>query len=195
METKKQKELSKKGKIATILVLFLIVIVFFSIVGGSSSDKEGGANDTSVETIDTSNMSPEKRIEATIRASIEEKTNMDKDKIRDIQITSQYDGGWGVLVNFNANDNLSENLIEKGIWEDMTSIYKALYTQNDDVERATLFAYFDTTDKYGNSSESLVLKTSLYKPEAEKVNWDADRATLYQDILPGVWTVGTNFFK
>jgi len=67
-------------------------------------------------------------------------------------------------------------------------VYIALYTSGKDVQTATVAAYFPLVDRYGNESEGVVLKTSLSKMEAGKVNWDADNTMLQRSIIPDVWT-------
>lgn len=139
--------------------------------------------------------SKEQIIEEKVKAIMKGKTNMDKDRLREVRITEQVDGGYGVLVFINADDNLSEDYIKKGIWGDMADTYKALFKEDIGVTRATLFAHFPMTDKYGKTSDTMVLKTSLEKEEAQKVNWDADEASLHLSILPNVWTTEKSLFR
>lgn len=134
--------------------------------------------------------SPEQKIEAKVRASL-----TGNDKIREVTVIKQVNGGYGVMVHFNASDNLSEDFIKKSIWGDMAKIYTALYKEPMDIATASLFAHFPMKDKYGNSSDEVVMKTSLDKGEATKVNWNQDQATLSLQILPQVWTTDINRFK
>lgn len=140
----------------------------------------------------------EEIIEAKVRAEMKgQKGANGKDKIREIRVVKQFSdaGGYGVMVYINGSDNLSEDYIKKSIWKDMSQIYKVLYKENLDVATVTIFAHFDMSDKYGNTSDTMVLKTSLDKSEAEKVKWNSDEATLYLSILPNVWTTEKSLFK
>ena len=115
-------------------------------------------------------------------------TNMSKPRLRKVDIVKQAAGGWGVFTEFNGDDNLTANMRKGGIQSQMAEVYIALYTSGKDVQTATVAAYFPLVDQYGNESEGVVLKTSLSKAEAAKVNWSADSSTLRRSILPGVWT-------
>lgn len=114
--------------------------------------------------------------------------NMDNQYVRKIDVVEQVNGGWGVFVEYNADDNLTTNLRKTGIEKTMSEIYIALYTSNKDVRSASVAAYFPLVDRYGNESEDVIYKSILDKAEAEKVNWNADSSTLKLSILPEVWT-------
>lgn len=132
---------------------------------------------------------PEQKIEAKVKSSINAK------KIKGVQVTKQVNGGYGVLIAINGDDNLSNDLIKKGIWLDMATIYSALYKEPMDVNEVAIVAYMDGVDKYGNTSNQVVMKTSLAKDEARKVNWKADHSSLGLQILPEVWMTDINRFK
>lgn len=115
-------------------------------------------------------------------------TNMSKQRLRKMDIVKQASGGWGVFVEFNGDDNLTANMRKGGIESKMAEVYIALYTSSKDVQTVTVAAYFPLVDRYGNESDGVVLKTSLSKAEAAKVNWSADSSTLRRSILPDIWT-------
>lgn len=140
---------------------------------------------------------PEQVIEAKIRASVKKRTNTDKDKIIEVRVNKAFDNDkeYVVFVSINADDNLSEDWIKKGIWGDMTDIYIALYKQPVGIRQAAIVANFPMKDKYGNTSDDAVMKTSLEANEAKKVNWNQDEATLSLQILPNVWDIQINLFK
>lgn len=140
----------------------------------------------------------EEAIEKRIRDAVSKRTNTNKDKIAEIKINKSFadnsDGKYVAVVTINGSDNLSEDLIKKGIWVDMAGIYVALYKGHSDIQEATIIANFPMADKYGNNSDEVVLKTSLSTEEAKKVNWSSDKVTLELQILPNVWTTQTNRF-
>ncbi len=115
-------------------------------------------------------------------------TNMNKSRLRKVDIVKQVAGGWGVFTEFNGDYNLNANMRKGGIQSQMAEVYIALYTSGKDLQTATVAAYFPLVDQYGNESEGLVLKTSLNKVEAAKVNWSADSSSLRRTILPNIWT-------
>jgi len=116
-------------------------------------------------------------------------TNMSNEsRLRHVDVVPQVEGGWGVFVEFNANDNLTTNLTKQGIEMDMSDIYTALYTSGLDVRSASAAGYLSLADKYGNTSDVMVFKSILKSDVASKVNWHSDKATLELQILPGLWT-------
>ncbi len=141
----------------------------------------------------------EEAIEKRIRDAVAKRSNTNKDKIAEIKINKSFadnaDGKFVAVVTINGSDNLSEDLIKKGIWVDMADIYMALYKNYSDIQEATIIAKFPMSDKYGNNSDEVVLKTSLSSQEAKKVNWNADKSVLELSILPNVWNTQTNRFR
>lgn len=141
---------------------------------------------------------PQQIIEDKIRASITDKTgNNNKPKFIEVRVNKAFDNDkeYVVFVSINGDDNFSEDWIKKSIWGDMTDIYIALYKKPIGVREATIVAYFPMKDKHGNTSDEVVIKTSLETTEAKKVNWNEDEATLSLRILPNVWDTQINLFK
>ncbi len=144
----------------------------------------------------TTPATPEKTLEDKIRSALpQQKTNNNKDVIREINITKQVDGNYGILVNFNANESISDNVAKKSIWITMTKIYTALYKDSSSVGQVSQVAYATLVDNYGKQQDSVVMKTSLDKTEATKVNWGESESTLALQILPGIWKYDFNRYK
>lgn len=178
-----------------IVVGFFVLMVIIGLAGGkkgsSVQDAFQKGMDDGKQTVEGNNQTtPEQKIEAKVRASV-----TDSKTIKDVQVTKQVNGGYGILVIINAGENLSNDLIKKGIWLDMATIFTALYKEQMDVNEAAIVANMDQVDKYGKTSNQVVMKTSLAKEEAQKVNWSVDRSSLGLQILPGVWTTELNRFK
>ena len=178
-------------------IIFVGFIVLMGIIGATSGGKKGSSVNEAFQqgmnqakqTVDN-NSTPEQKIEAKVRASVS-----DSKKIKDVQVIKQINSGYGVLVNINASDNLSNDLIKKGVWSDMAAIYTALYKDPMEVSQASVVAYMDGADKYGKTSNQVVMKTSLAKEEAQKVNWSIQQASLALQILPNVWVTDVNRLK
>lgn len=151
------------------------------------------ADDTSVQADQTpppaAPVSEEDQLRQIVTDVLKGNTNMSKPRLRKVDVVKQAAGGWGVFAEFNGDDNLTANMRKGGIESKMAEVYIALYTSGKDVQTATVAAYFPLVDKYGNGSEGVVLKTSLNKAEAAKVNWSADNSTLRRSILPDIWTI------
>lgn len=106
------------------------------------------------------------------------------DELRLVYVVSQAGEGWGVYVEFDASDSLTMGWIRSGIEGDMADAYDALFNSPYDVRQASMAAYSPTTDKYGNSSETVVYKTLLESGTARRVNWAESWAVDW----PRVWT-------
>ena len=116
------------------------------------------------------------------------KNNMGEPYIRKIEVIEQIGGGYGVFVEYNADDSLTIGLRKRGIELKMGETYHAFYTSGKDITTASIAAYFPLTDKYGNTEAGVVYKTRLDRTEADKINWNQDSAYLHLEIIPGVWT-------
>ncbi len=76
----------------------------------------------------------------------------------------------------------------------MSDLYTAIYATNLDVQSASIQAFMQLTDKYGNASDQKVYESTLDSDTAKKVNWNSDKASLELEILPGVWTTDYDLF-
>ena len=136
----------------------------------------------------TSTMSNEDQIKAVVASVLEGKTNLSHDeRLKAVDVVPQIDGGWGVFVELNADENFTPSLTKGGIEKEMSDVYMALYSVDRGVRTASVAAYLPTADKYGNASKQIVYKSILGVDEARKVNWATDKATLELQILPEVW--------
>ncbi len=207
-------EAGKKKGYKKWVIIAVVVIIFYAI--GSSSVKQAKeradeqknkgtvtqteqktesnsqpavteANADKKESQPSEPLSEEEQIKQLVTSQFKGKNNLDKDYIKGVEVVKQIDGGWGVFVEYNADDNFSANMRKKSIELDMSKIYTALYTSEKDIQTASVSAYFPLTDKYGNTSDGVVYKSILDKTEADKVNWETDSSYLGLQVLPGVW--------
>lgn len=135
-------------------------------------------------------------IEKMVRSSVGEKTNTFRDKIREIRINSAYDNEnqFTVFVAINGDELVTKESIKNSLYIDNSDIYIALYKNRQDIREASIVSYVVTVDKYGNESDTVVLKTSLNSIEAKKVNWNQDKSLLELEILPSVWNTVKSIF-
>lgn len=166
------------------IVAYLVYSLFF--YHDNSGSKPDKANATASQTQQQAPAKPKTPEEQLKQAA----TNaIGKDKIRNVDVVKQVDGGYGVFVEFNADDNLSTGLLKDGIKKDMSDVYIALYhNSGQDVRQASVAAYMPVTDTYGNTSDAVVWKSVLKKDEASKINYNETKAVLELNIIPNVWT-------
>lgn len=133
--------------------------------------------------------SPEEQIKKLVQGKLEGTNNMGYPYEDTIEVEQALNGKYNVLVEFNADDNLSKGMIKTGIQIKIAEILKPLFTERGDVQEVTVIALFPLQDKYGRSFRGGVYKAVLNTGEASKVNWGIDSATLALTILPAVYKV------
>jgi hypothetical protein len=175
----------KSRKIA-LLVFGIPIILFFVLFGLTSSAPARQPVSAS--------LSEQDKIKQSITAVLVGETNNGKEKIKSIEVNpdppSQKTASptYSVNVEFNANDNLTNNFTRGGIESKMSDIYQAIYANYKDVSSTQVAAYLDVTDQYGNTKNSVVYTTLLDHHVGEKINWSADKASLELQIVPALWT-------
>lgn len=164
----------KRGLVA--FGLFILAgIVFLAVLtsGGGSTDDQ--------RTVDVTK-SEEVQIEQIIRNSLPEQNSNSQSYVRSVKVAKQAAGSYSIDSEYNA-ENFKKVLID----QEMSIIYKALYTSGKDIGSVSIAAYSELIDENGNNAEQVVYKTILDKEAADKINFNADRATLEASILPGAW--------
>lgn len=112
-----------------------------------------------------------------------------KDKVREVQVNDYANNPEQkiVLIHFNGGDNLSTSLIRKGMSKDCAEVFEKIYTAGVPVHEATCFVYFPLQDKYGNSSEEVVMKLNLGQETAAKINWEGVSKTEFDNVADSAW--------
>jgi len=141
-----------------------------------------------------STTSPTSIIKDAVTKDLAGTNDLNNKKFRSVDVVPQTNGGYGVFVEYNADEVGSSDSQQTIFTEDATQLYKTIYNQtHQDVRTASVSACFSGTDQYGNKSDKLVYKTILDKDVASKVNWSAENATL-ETKLPSLWTVTVKDF-
>ena len=183
-----------KNALVALAVFIILILLYLAIasLGGNDDKKTASDNINAPEqsvVVQNKPLSEEEQIKQLVSSKFKGLNNLKKEYIRSIKVAEQIDGGWGVFVEYNADDVMSADSTKKSIYLDMSKMYTALYTSKKDVRTVSVAAYFPGTDKHGNTSDSLVYKTMLEKTEADKVNWGTDSSYLGLEILPKVWEI------
>ncbi len=177
----------------SIVILIIVIVLIVDISNDKPVKDSADINNSSSATV---NKSDEDVIKDTINAKYSGKNNRDQDKIRSIRVTPQVDGGYGVMVEFNADEGYSSGSTRKDIIYTSSQMFKTIYKETGkEIMQAGIFAYYPLTDKYGNSSDVLVYKCILYKETADKVNWDQEEGVLFGQILPNLWSASNDLLK
>lgn len=186
-----EKLFTRKKILVNFSLLALLFMVLAAITAKPSETKETHIS----EAVNIEDMSEKEQIEYLVKDELKGQNNLKKDYLRELTVTEQIDGGWGVFVTFNADDNLTSNLRLTGVEKTMSEIYTTLFTSQHEIKQAHVTAYFPLIDQYGNEEDRIVYKSHLTSEVAEKVNWDADGATLRLQILPNLWEKSNLYYE
>ena len=153
------------------------------------------ANPATTSLTETTDTTPD-QVKTVVANVLQGTTNSShENRLRNITVRPNTQRGWDVSVDFNADDNLTENMTKQGVQMKMSDVYAALYSDKGlNVSSANVTSYMQLLDKYGNTKDEPVYVTSLDKDVANKINWSVDKSVLELDILPGLWTVNQDLF-
>lgn len=169
--------LSRGKQALVIVVAFLFVGAVFNSFGDTQEATEPGSDSTGEATeeqpVQEAAEEEEPAIEQTpeehLQALIEEELG---DRLRDVSILTGPQGGYALVVEFNASDAFTSGMIRRAIERDMQETYQALYTSGESMDNVGLAAYFPMSDQFGNESMEPVYRTNLDAATADSVNWD-----------------------
>jgi hypothetical protein len=95
-----------------------------------------------------------------------------------------------LTVNFNMEQNFTDNLTRDGLKVHMSDMYIAIFHEDTTpVSTAFLHAWTSLVDQYGNTAYGPVYTTALDATVAHRINWQADKSALELTIIPGLWRV------
>lgn len=129
---------------------------------------------------DTENNEADEKTDNSIPLTIEEQIQQDVQKVlgtsnrKDIERLmdlNYIETNKVVNIKWNLNDNLYLDWVKSQALKDVVELSELIYKKYD-VELIQFMGYFPLVDKYGNSENSVVLKVSISKETANKINWD-----------------------
>ena len=166
------------------LTLFSSAFVVALIISAATSPSKPGTDNTVADNAApaatvayiTDEGTSERAIETVVVSVLKEKTNMGEDRMRNVD---DVDGT--VLIEYNADSNLTNGLTRGAIWTDIIDIVKKLST-NEGIESITVNAYLPLVDQYGNEAPGKVMTVNLTRETWSKINWD----NFNEDNLPKI---------
>jgi len=158
------------------------------IIGVAITPTQNAAAPAPTSTASAIPMTDQQKITQAVSSILSGNANTGEPYLRNLNATTSPDGMWDVLIDFNADQNLTAGLELNGIKAKSTDVYQALYTSGvNNLEEVIISAYLPGTDRYGNPIDVLIYRSQLDNDVADKVIWNADKATLELQILPGLW--------
>ena len=79
---------------------------------------------------------------------------------------------WLVIIEFSGDDGWSNEMIRKGIEDDMKSVFYVIYNSGNPVREVISKAYLSLIDKHGQESDDHVYQMTMRRDLAAKINWD-----------------------
>lgn len=113
-------------------------------------------------------------IRKAVTDAIGSRTNDDKyPRIADLMILpdDQVNGASNVVIEVNANENLTDHMTAQGMLMDATKIFQAIFPRGY-ITKVTLNFDYDMTNAYGQTSHENVMQIILTKDTYKKINWD-----------------------
>jgi len=91
-----------------------------------------------------------------------------------------------VLVKVYGRDNLTTNMIKKGMWMGTADVLQEMKDM-DEIETVDFNIVFPMQDKYGETSDDIVMKFSFSKETRERINWENFVTDNLPEIADSYW--------
>ncbi len=114
-------------------------------------------------------------------ASLEDKINkiaqdnVGKKNVESIQLNNnlgtEAENDKIALITLSGKDNLTNNMIKKGMWKDTTDMLKDIAKEKD-ISEVVFFWKFELEDTYGNKKNENVMKITYNRETIDKINFD-----------------------
>jgi len=132
----------------------------------------------------------EDKVKKAIVDAVKDKTNMKKDRLVDIKANTHHgvekEGAKIVLATLNADENFTSNMAKGSMLMDSSKVFKALF-DIPEVEEVVLLWQLPLTDAYGKTEDGGVLKVTLTREIAAKINWDNFDWKNYTKVAADYW--------
>ena len=163
-------------------VLFLVAGLYYA-VHSRQIDPRYDLPAAEVESAD-----PVRGLRYVVANELRGENNLGLARVRSIDVTPTDGVGYDVKVEYNIDNAGTKDLFRMLSKMEMGNIYRAIYTSGRDVASASITAYFPVSDPAGEEPPVPIFSTTLDKKTADEADWNADRAELEVDLLPGLWT-------
>lgn len=91
---------------------------------------------------------------------------------RDVERLSDFEAADEIFIQWTINDNLTEDMIKGGAQIDVTDMLKTIAHSDITYDSVRLHGTFPLVDKYGNVTETAVVKVVYTADTIQKINWD-----------------------
>lgn len=175
-----KKPMTRKRSLGIFGSVFFITLILSAATSPTQPTTDNQVADDAVQAENITYVSEEgtlgRDVETSVIAILSDKTSAGDQRVRNIDA---YDDT--VLIEYNADDNLTVGLVRFGIWSDTLEIVQKL-SGNTSINSVTVNAYIPLVDQYGNEAPGKVMTVNLTKETWSKINWD----NFITDNLPNV---------
>lgn len=179
------------GCLGVILLILVIAILIFALKGKNEPEQNTNTAIAPAPAVNTAKpLGVDGQVRSAITTAIGAKNNTGLARIIDLQVNdhagTKKDGDKIVIAKLQANDNLSNNMIKGGMQLESIKVFKELF-KIADVEEVAIAWEFPMTDKYGQTSSSIVMKINLNRATATKINWDSFDKKNFESVANTYW--------
>lgn len=173
-----------------LLVLLGIVAVVAVVLFGDEDNSVGLDPVVHTAVNGTDEADARSQVRSRITKAVGTETNMGEPKIIDLKVNDHAgtlkDGDKIVIATLHGNDNLSNKMIKGGMQLASIKVFNTLFDLPD-VEEVALLWQFPTTDSEGNSSLNTVLKITVTKATADRINWSEFDKDNFVKVADSYW--------
>jgi hypothetical protein len=111
-----------------------------------------------------------------------------KDKLKKVSTVVRADGKLASEIYISGSENLTIPLTRKGIYRDGADLFEKIYTSGLPIYEVREFIHLPLADKYGNTSDGIVVRMTLKPETAAKINWENVDKLDFANIVDNSWT-------
>lgn len=177
------------GCLGMLVVIVIVAIIAIRVAG--DKDKPSQQQAASQAPIAASTAAGiEGQVRSKLVNAIGETTNTEEPRIVNLQVNDHLgtaqEGDKIVVATLQGDDNLSDKMIKGGMQLNSIEVFKSLFSVPA-IEEVDLLWQFPMTDDYGNETLTTVLKISLTKETADKINWKNFDRNNFETVADSYW--------
>jgi hypothetical protein len=161
----------------------MILFAFGSVDSGNVNTGTG----SSTGTRETAGLNPENPKGSSERAEFEIRKTLGTSNRKVQRVRSLKIDGKQIFVDVAFNDNLTTNMVKGGIKMDICDVIKAVQESGYDFDQISIEGTFTLVDKFGQESESQVVRATYSRATAERINWSSFLTDNIFDVADSSW--------
>ena len=161
----------------------MIAFAFGSVDSGNVNTGTGSSTGEGA----TEGLNPEAPIGTPERAEFEIRKTLGTSNRKVQRVRSLRIDGKEIFVDVAFNDNLTTNMVKRGIKMDICDVIKAVQESGYDFDQISIEGTFILVDKFGQESESQVVRATYSRATTERINWSNFLTENIFDVADSSW--------